>query len=334
MSKYILEDVEEKAQIVVCHIVGIHIRESLLFHNQPFPPASAYTSASYQYDVLHNNHMPASRVHLIECFHLEMVINYFSSKLFICLPTAKDNVFDIPIQKTDKNLALLPFQNEDEETTRYRIQLVLDDFSMFIEQEKYRWSPRQLFTIETTYRLYCIHFSFMKPKNNSSLLRYETVRELDLNDPNTVCSLLQVLPISYVLMEDLKCFVIENRDIDNEDILTTLPLGLMAMTLETLVQVLIQNYNLLNEQDKILECLNCAYFISEQSIWIEYESIKPIQKMLRAFLKPKKSTALNQTHQENATLLEQTDDVGLFLYNLISLQNQGMLEDMSMSFQL
>ncbi|KAG1139086.1 hypothetical protein G6F37_008854 [Rhizopus arrhizus] len=157
-----------------CLELGIHVRESLLFHNQPFPPASAYTSASYQYDVLHNNHMPASRVHLIECFHLEMVINYFSSKLFICLPTAKDNVFDIPIQKTDKNLALLPFQNEDEETTRYRIQLVLDDFSMFIEQEKHRWSPRQLFTIETTYRLYCIHFSFMKPKNTSSLLRYET----------------------------------------------------------------------------------------------------------------------------------------------------------------
>lgn len=278
-----------------CLELGIPVRESLLFHRHPFPPANAHTSASYQYDILHNNQAPNTRVHLIECFHSEMVVNYFSSKLFVCFPMAQNNMLDLPARRTDMNLALLLFQGDNEDSIRHRIQLALEDFSTFIVQEKHQWTPEQLFTIETTYRLYCVHFSFMKSGNSGSPIRYETTAELDLNDPTIASKFQQLLPVSYTLIDDLKQFT-EQR-LDREKIL-----GLMAMTLETAVQLLIQNCLLFNERGKTMEYLDLAYSLSKQKMWINWVPIKSVQKMTRNFLRHQRSVNLEPMEE----LLNQT----------------------------
>ncbi|RCH83986.1 hypothetical protein CU097_005386 [Rhizopus azygosporus] len=291
-----------------CLELGFHVRERLLFHKQPFPPATASTSASYQYDLINNNHGPTTRAYFIESFHVGMVINYFSSKIAICLPTTKDNVFGLSVTKSDRNLALSLFHHDDEGTIKYKIQLVLNDFSIFIEQEKHQWTPRQLFMIETTHQLYRIHFNFIKSKNTG--LQLETVKELDLNDQNIVRLLQCALPISYTLTHNLDQFIQQSCQVESEEMLDMLPIGLMAITLETVAQIFIYNYLLSNEQEKVLDHLNRAYCISKKSIWRHWTPMRSIQKMLKDFLKNKPSDIF----QKHFTVHEPTDDITCFLF--------------------
>lgn len=286
-------------------IVGLYLRESLLFHGQPFPPANIDTSASYQYDLLHKNHTSSSS-YLIESFHTEMVITYFSSKLFACLPKTEYNLFGCPTtppnppsigellqQQYNVLLQLLDAaaaaSSQYDTMVNYQVERVLNDFEIFIQQERYQWSPFQLYMIESTHLLYCIHFKFMRSQNDIAPTRYhKAVPELNLANTSTASRITKLLPKTYLLIQKLQSFLFENMDIEDSDErrISLLPLGLMMVTLETTIQLMTFHYQLDPQNKEVLDQLVNLYFISRNSIWNHCGPVaKSIQKKFKEFLK-------------------------------------------------
>ncbi|KAL9552802.1 hypothetical protein MBANPS3_003596 [Mucor bainieri] len=323
-----------------CIELGLYLRDSLLYHGQPFPPANKETSASYQYDLAHNN-QSSSSTHLIETFHTEMVITYFSSKLFACLPKSKYNVFGcetypapppttIEKQHIHDHQMLLQLLGTAAASTAWfnsetdcKVQLVLNDFSDFIAQESYQWSFQQRYTIETTYYLYCIHFSFIKPGNNEAPMRYQNiVKPLDLTNLRIAARITNLSPTTTMLLTLLQNFLqeIDNRKLyseadlgnDNEEeasFVKLLPFGVMSLALETLVDMTIVEYQLGIFPDKIYDQIRAVHTIAKHVLfWLPQQqaSTKIIYKKLKDFLRLNqipmtKNTFSNDDIMSNAT---------------------------------
>ncbi|GAN10250.1 hypothetical protein MAM1_0334d09788 [Mucor ambiguus] len=299
--------------------VGLYLRDSLLYHGQPFPPANKETSASYQYDLAHNN-QSSSSAHLIEAFHTEMVITYFSSKLFACLPKSEYNVFGcktypapapttIEKQHIHDHQMLLQLLGTAAASTAWfnsetdcKVQLVLNDFSSFIAQESYQWSFQQRYTIETTYYLYCIHFSFIKPGNFEAPMRYQhSVKPLDLTNLRIAARITNLSPTTTMLLTLLQTFLQESDDKklyseadlgnDNNDetsFVKLLPFGIMSLALETLVDMTIVQYQLGIFPDKIHDQIRAVHTIAKHVLfWVPQQqaSTKIIYKKLKDFLR-------------------------------------------------
>lgn len=300
--------------------MGLYLRESLLFHGQPFPPANIHTSASYQYDLLHNNHTSSSS-YLIESFHTEMVITYFSSKLFACLPKTEHNLFGCPTtppnppsigellqQQYNVLIQLLDAAaaaNSHYDTmVDYQIQRVLNDFKAFIDQECHQWSSFQLYMIESTYLLYCIHFKFIRSQNDIAPIRYhKIISELNLADTRITSRITKLLPKTNKLIYKLQTFLCEhNNEIEDldEKRIALLPLGLMMTTLETTIRLMTFHYQLDPQNQEILDQLRNLYSISNEDIWNHCGPVaKTIQKKFREFLKFHQIPILASQHQAN-----------------------------------
>lgn len=301
--------------------MGLYLREALLYHDQPFPPANIHTSASYQYDLLHNNHLLSSSYH-IESFHTEIVVTYFSSKLFGCLPKTDYNMFGSPTTPanppTSEELiqcsaiaqvlgASQAAASQLDALIDIRIQNVLYDFKLFIDQKGCQWSLFQTYMIETAYYLYCIHFTFVKSQNNISPIRHhKIVSELDLSDIRTASQIRKLLPTTIILIERLQAFLYDNDDLNDDDDfrLALLPLGLMIAALETTIQLLIYHYQLNGDSKDVQDQLSMIYSISKNEIWTHCgPSAKTIQKNLKEFLKlqqiPITAVASHLTKQKN-----------------------------------
>ncbi|KAI8076566.1 uncharacterized protein B0P05DRAFT_572237 [Gilbertella persicaria] len=293
-----------------CVELGLYLRESLLFHGQPFPPANASTSTSYQFDLANNNHS-LSTAYLIESFHTEMVVAYFSSKLFSCLPKVEYNLFGckvevekpLDVSQQDHQLLLQLLKASSSHTytseTECKIKLVLKNFSDFIERERHQWSLQQLFTIESTYYLYSIHFSFLRPSYNVVPIRnQEFIPELDLKDKKIASRIANLLPTTLLLTTLLKTFLEQNEDRVIHDpkkepqdshpeaiASLLLPYGLMSMTLETIVQLTIFHYKLgISSMDQI----KSAYAIVRHRLfWMSQQqaTTKLIYRKLQNFFR-------------------------------------------------
>lgn len=303
---------------MIYFLVGLYLREALLFHGQPFPPANIQTSASYQYDLLHNNHSSSS--YLIESFHTEMIITYFSSKLFACLPKTELNLFGCPttppnpptieelLQQQYRVLLQLldaaqAASSQYDTMVDYQVQRVLDDFKEFIDQEKYQWSCFQSYMIETTYYLYSIHFKFIKNQNDIAPIRYQKIiEELDLYDVKAANRIRQLLPTTIQLIQKLQAFLYENDDIDDsedENAIALLPLGPMIAALETSIQLMMYHYQLDRDNIEIERQLKQLYFISKRSIWNHCGSVvKSITKKLKDFLRDQHISITGASNQQ------------------------------------
>ncbi|KAL7308245.1 hypothetical protein PS15m_012121 [Mucor circinelloides] len=302
-----------------CIELGLYLRDSLLYHGQPFPPANKETSASYQYDLAHHN-QSSSSAHLIETFHTEMVITYFSSKLFACLPKSEYNVFGcktypapppntVEKQHIDDHQMILQLLGTAAASTAWfnsetdcKVQLVLNDFSDFIEQESHQWSFQQRFTIQSTYYLYCIHFSFIKPCNNEAPMRYqETVKPLDLNDLRIAARITNLSPTTSMLLTLLQNFLqeVDSKNLYSEADLrpeneyepsfsVLLPFGVMSSVLETLVDMTMVQYQLGIYADKIYDQIRAVHAIAQHALfWLPHQqtSTKIVWKKLKDFLR-------------------------------------------------
>ncbi|CAO3592475.1 unnamed protein product [Absidia cylindrospora] len=154
--------------------IGASIDDSLVCRDHLFPPMNIYESCSYQSDLLHNNINDASRhSYMIESFYSGAVVTHYSGFLHACLPKPYINIYglktNIPTSNDSQALSQLRAIS-DVET---RIHKVLDDFNAFIQQQRHKWTVIQRYTIETTYRLYRIHFRFLQPSLTSGPRKYQ-----------------------------------------------------------------------------------------------------------------------------------------------------------------
>ncbi|KAI8640472.1 hypothetical protein BD408DRAFT_239983 [Parasitella parasitica] len=351
-----------------CIELGLYLRDSLLFHGQPFPPANKETSASYQYDLAHDNQSPSSG-YLIETFHTEMVITYFSSKLFSCLPKSEYNVFGcktypapppttVEKQHIHDHQMLLQilgtaaasaawFNSE----TDCKIQLVLNDFSDFIAQESYQWSSQQRFSIETTYYLYCIHFSFVKASNNVAPMRYQKVASpLNLQDVKIAARIANLLPTTITLQTLLQTFLKEidknklyaeaNTQAENGDD-ALLPLGIMSLALETLVNMTIAQYQLSINPQKMYDQIRALHAISKHALfWLpeQQSSTKTIYKKLKDFLRSNRIPVAAKSTRNNDGVMHRSAPVtqpappsslSLFSYTHVPFTDENQMFDTS-----
>lgn len=249
-----------------------------------------------------------------------MVITYFSSKLFACLPKAEYNIFgfktypappptSIEKQHIHDHQMLLQLLGTAAASTAWfnsetdcKVQLVLNDFSDFIAQESYQWSFEQRYAIETTYYLYCIHFSFVKPGNNEAPMRYQhTVKPLDLTNLRIAARITNLSPTTTTLLTLLQNFLqeIDNRKLYNEADLGTdtedeanfvglLPFGVMSLALETLVDMTMVQYQLGIFPDKIYDQIRAVHTVAKHVLfWLPQQqaSTKIIYKKLKDFLR-------------------------------------------------
>lgn len=323
-----------------------------MFHGQPFPAASIYSSASYQYDYANKNHTPSS-AYLIESFHTEMVVTYFSSKLFACLPKTEYNVFGCqtypPPSPTigehhdqQGNRVLLQLLQTAafssplfDSVIDTKIQTVLNDFSEFITQEKHQWSFQQSYTIETTYYLYCIHFSFIKSSNNVDPIRYQQMSsDLDLSNPQVGARIANLQPTTSILIHLLQQFLMEieeknlydtAEEFSHEGDATTalLPYGLMSTALETVVELTICHYKLGTNPGHIFDQIKSVYALIEHPVfWIPQQqpATKLIYKTLKSFLK-QYHISLNKRETTETALFMQPYDLSLNNPEFMSFHN-------------
>lgn len=328
----------------IYQIVGLYLRENILFHGQPFPPANAQTSASYQYDMEHDNHSRSS-AYLMESFHTDIVITYFTSKLFSCLPKTEYNLFGCKTTPAtapsieemqsilNHHMLLQLFTTTTSTADPYnslvdcRIQMVLYDFSTFIQQEKHRWSPQQSYIIETTYYLYYVHFSFIKSCNNVAPIRYHKMTsKLDLNDAQIAGRIRNLQPTTWILIDLLQRFLKENEEKDLNQKMPTyfeekntmyssvlVPSGIMSMALETIVELTILQYQLDTQPptNKKMDQIKTVNRLTKHHLfWIPQQqaAIKQVCKKLKSFLRQHHISIHSDTSSSaaEAALLQQS----------------------------
>lgn len=292
--------------------MGLYLRDTILFHGQPFPAANGSTSASFQLDSAHNNHS-ANSIYLIESYHTQKVLLYFTTKLFACLPRTLYNLFGgiaypgMPPTEREKAhlknqgivLQFVPGYKPTPDVIRSKLELVFSDFSEFIAQQKYQWSFQQSYTIESTYYLYYIHFSFMRSINSLEPLRlHPPIPEQDLTNPQVGLRIANLQPIVSILINLLQTFLQEIDDrklycpVDeftaNLNYTALLPYDLMSTVLETLVQMNIYLHQLGVNPLNTFEQIQSVHDLLKHSIfWIpqQKEITKKIDSKLMDFIR-------------------------------------------------
>jgi hypothetical protein len=293
----------------------------------------------------HNNHSHSS-AYLIESFHTETVTTYFSSKLFSCLPKTEYNLFGCKttpatppsIQETqyiqDHRMLLQLLTASTSTAGSYdsvvdcRIQMVLHDFFCFIQQEKHHWSLQQSYTIETTYYLYCVHFSFMKSCNNVAPIRYhKIISKLDLNDARVAARIRNLQSTTWMLIRLLQQFLKENEEkelLDDENpayleddgaaYSALLPFGIMAMALETIVELTMLQYQVddaPNSSIKMMDQIKTVHALTKHRLfWLPRQQVttKLICKKLKVFMR---QHHISTTSASGDVVLQQSTDAPL-----------------------
>lgn len=294
--------------------MGLFVRDSLTCHNQPFPPVSVHNSASFQFDLANNNiHSYPSQSYLFEAYHTEIVIIHFTTRIFACIPKPQYNMFGYPTQTEiyeAETFSNMVYSIKDQ--VHAKIQLVLNNFDEFIQDQSPNWSPLQLYAIESVYQLYSIHLKFIKTKLTFSTRLFESpiryldqdntwltfnvdntestpedtiLSELDLADPAVVAQLTSVFPLVLTLIEKMELFLQSPKNYHENT--ATLPFGLMASILETAARLFILKYQLEPENREVMQKqIQSVYALSKHDIWKQhFTTAKVIQKRLKNYLK-------------------------------------------------
>ncbi|KAI8149417.1 hypothetical protein BJV82DRAFT_662721 [Fennellomyces sp. T-0311] len=320
LSKRTMTEVEEESCLMTfwsafnCTVRGCiemdHIpREVLSRFSQGFPPPNIDASTSYQFDKENHNHrLFKSYPYLIESFYSASVISRFSGKLFMFFPEAKANFFrrrpcTIPTSDSSTSTALLQLNHVDVEDA---LNDILHAFGTFIQQNREQWSYQQQYTIEATYIMYRIHFSFLKlfvltarpdgiyesrPTSGGHRLgripvmipttNVDMETEIDLNDIEVVIRMHLVVPMAIQLVTMTTDFLADPANFSHKP--EWLPHGVIASSLETSAKILMLKYRRDPWDNQSWYCLESIQTLSNNHRWQTWTSMIIIDKKLSEF---------------------------------------------------
>ncbi|ORZ06629.1 hypothetical protein BCR42DRAFT_426857 [Absidia repens] len=315
-----------------CIEMGASIVDSLVCHQRSFPPMNIYESESYQHDTLHNFSVTSRQAYLTESFYSGAVVTHYSGILFACLPKPYVNVYGIKTEdSTFEGSELLTMLRsiKDVET---RVHMVLDDFKQFIQQQRRKWTTIQLYTIETSYRLYRIHFRFLQSTHTCGKRKYQEdlipapAIDEDNNtrggchfnfmanpaDHGNAVRLQQVLDDLLPMVDELEAILTEDTTTPNDfksmDRTTLLPYDLMVTVYETSVQLLIVNYQL-DPSQRIYDTM--AKLLTIAKLQDTYQppsaAMKNVRQRLKLFMKHHHHTPPADATTTTTSIKEQGD---------------------------
>ncbi|CAO3600030.1 unnamed protein product [Absidia cylindrospora] len=299
-----------------CIEMGASIVDSLVCHQRSFPPMNVYKSESYQHDTQQNFIVTSRQAYLTESFYSGAVVTHYSGILFACLPKPYVNVYGIKTEdSTFEGSELLTMLRsiKDVET---RVHMVLDDFKQFIQQQRHKWTTIQVYTIETSYRLYRIHFRFLQQthtcgkrryqedlipapamdednnnnNNNNSRGSYYFNFMTDPDDHGNAVRLRQVLDDLLAMVDELEAILTTDTTTTNDfrsmDRTTLLPHDLMVAVYETSAQLLILNYQL-DPSQRIYDTMTKLLAIAKLQDTYQPPSaaMKNVRQRLKVFMK-------------------------------------------------
>ncbi|CDS06243.1 hypothetical protein LRAMOSA08771 [Lichtheimia ramosa] len=291
-------------------------REVIGKFSRSFPPASIHDSASYKFDRSNGNlRMFKSYHYLVETYFTESVITQYSSRLFMYFPESDYNLFRVPqyINALSSHSTALSAPIIDIEQA---LKNVLINFETFIHEHKHEWSPLQVFSIESTYLLYKIHFSFLRlyvstarlqPDNRLGLAPIATRSDrhtedtLDLDDIDVIIRLHSVVPIAVELLDKMKILLDNPANYCCHP--EWLPHGLMASCLETSARILMLKYRRDPWDIKTYNHIKTMHKVTTYQIWIGWTAIQTIEKMLNDFFKMYPVAPVGEEQVDTSTII-------------------------------
>ncbi|KAF7724751.1 hypothetical protein EC973_000779 [Apophysomyces ossiformis] len=255
-----------------CVELGLNNRDALALHKVPFPPMNIYVSASFGVT-------ESPQAELVESFYSQVVIAQFSYLIFRHTPRPQHNLFGAAIPNVE---ALEPERNVEQQ-----MQRIVNEFAIFVDNNRLLWSPYQRYMIETTLLLYKVHLRFLQPALKDGVtrmfelpIRYLTfLDEIDPANPEVALRLGEVLPTVLDLIHMLKWLlhlpVAQSFHI---------PHGLMEANLETCARLLMLSYQWLPSSD-LLEHLKELVKFTKMDIWRTWNATKLVRARIESFLK-------------------------------------------------
>ncbi|KAI9321491.1 hypothetical protein BX666DRAFT_2023620 [Dichotomocladium elegans] len=264
----------------------------------PLPPATVAASASYQFDMANNNYrLYKSFNYMFETFFIESVIAHFSSLLFLFFPESDDNLFRIRKSALDTRF-LEGFQTiaAPDINIEGALKMTLLQFKAYIDRNKHEWTPLQVYTIESTYLLYEIHFSFLKAYVTTAKLKHDHLQgevpiatradrymhePLDMDDIDVILRLYQAAPLASLIVERMMSFLDNPKSYSHH--VNWLPHSLMASCLETGAHILILKYHRDPWDVQAWHDLKTIQAITGYDIWFGWSDIQTIRDMVAEF---------------------------------------------------
>ncbi|KAI8073065.1 hypothetical protein BC940DRAFT_315828 [Gongronella butleri] len=223
--------------------VGCSVVDPLVQHPMfALPPCNMSESLSAQHDLQNNNtSLDSPQSWLIETFYASAVICHFTGMIHSCLPRPLYNIFGRRAAGYDNAFQFLALVRKIEHV-ELRIHVLLDEYYFFIQQNRDRWTPLQQYLIETSYRLYRVHFWFLKPMVTSGAWTQEELDPpkgitadmdwLDPTDPDIATRLDRALPVLLDMTKDLELLCAHANNF------THLPWDMILPTFETAATLL------------------------------------------------------------------------------------------------
>lgn len=276
----------------LCNLVGASLLDSLVCHEQLLPPMNVHESLSYQHNLAHGNVNEAgNHSYMIESFYSGAVVTLFTGIIYACLPRAYFTLYGLKSRDSTFEGSELLTVLRSIDNVETRIHTVLDDFYTFIQQYRRKWTPIQLYTIETTYRLYRIHSHFLQPILASGFRKYQEeplstkprldpsasnrLNDLDPANPDTAIRLHHARKNVLALVDDLETLLLTHHPLN-----AFLPHDLMVAAFETATQLLMLSYPL-NPSKQLYDTMKklLTFHLTPSA------ALKNVQHQLKTFLR-------------------------------------------------
>ncbi|SAM00479.1 hypothetical protein [Absidia glauca] len=236
--------------------LGASLVDSLVYHEQLLPPMNMHESLSYQHNLAHGNvNGTGNHSYMIESFYSGAVVTLFTGIFYACLPKAYFTLYGLKTDdSTFKGSDLLTILRSID-NIETRLHTVLDNFYTFIQHHRRKWTTIQLYTIETTYRLYRIHSQFLQPILARGLRKHQEdplsarpgldptasspLNDLNPANPDTALRLQHARNDILALVDDLETLLLTHN---NRPAYTLLPHDIMIAAFETATQLLMLSY--------------------------------------------------------------------------------------------
>jgi hypothetical protein len=192
---------------------------------------------------------------MIQSFYSGAVVTLFTGIFYACLPKAHFTLYGLKTADSIFEGSDLLTVLRSIDSIETRLHTVLDDFYTFIQHHRRKWTAIQLYTIETTYRLYRIHSQFLQPTLARGLRKHQEdplsarpvldptasshLNDLNPANPDTALRLLHARNDILALVDDLETLLLTYI---NRPSYTLLPHDIMIAAFETATQLLMLSY--------------------------------------------------------------------------------------------
>ncbi|CAO3595706.1 unnamed protein product [Absidia cylindrospora] len=253
------------------------------------PPANIEQSVSYQFEKSSGNPRGYSSFDfLVESFYTHSVCCKYTVLLLLEFPEVRHNMFFPRLKRSQAGLRSVGYPKPDD--LGARLQKVIQNFEVFIQETKHTWSPSQVYTLESLCTLYDIHIIFIKNSGplkdgiNFSNSAYEFLQDIRLlpNDPATMVRIQAALPKVYRVMDKTHDFLSDPANYDNKPSL--LPRGLVVSVLETAIEVIFIQLSSDPWDETSFDYLKMVEGMTQrQDIWTDWSAIGSVQAKINTF---------------------------------------------------